>query len=145
MATRKILFQTSDGTVLGMGYTDFNPPAGQDQDTIGSDFVLPSPVLGNNTYDKVTKTASLKDEATIAFNNFQPGLTLGRMAQEYTPERLLALAPYGFAVQSFISYKNFTQLKQFFAGLIQTGAGTADDYNVIKNILLEQGIDLDNF
>lgn len=74
---------------------------------------------------------------------FNPESAIGREAQVFAVDRLIALAPYSYTLNELLRWKNFDGLKAFLAGLIDAGLALKSDRDLFNQILKDQGIDLD--
>lgn len=81
----------------------------------------------------------------IKEGNFDIELMTFRLGQEFTGSNAIALAPYLQAFRSLAQAKNFAGMKAFAQGMILDGKGTQQDAAKIREIILEQGINLDNY
>ena len=94
-----------------------------------------------------TATQALLDRiaAENVIKQFSPNLVRYRMSQDFARGRIKQLSPYLYAIHSFLEVRNFTQLKQLLEDLITDRDATQGDYNTFRSIILEQGIDIDNY
>jgi len=71
---------------------------------------------------------------------FDSEVAVGREAQVFTADRLVALAPFSYTINEFLKWKNFAQLKGFLDVLIAQGVAIQADYDNFAMILAEQNI-----
>jgi len=83
-----------------------------------------------------------KHKPKIPFNAKE---AIGKQAKDFTVDRIIALAPFTYTINTMIEFENWIQLKELLNGLMQAGYATNGDYNKLNKILKEQNIDLDNY
>jgi hypothetical protein len=74
---------------------------------------------------------------------FDGNLVLTRMATEFSMVRMYALKNSYGIIRDFILFENFSQLKQYINLMLNDGEAVREDYNILNEILKEQGVDLD--
>lgn len=91
--------------------------------------------------------AALPDEYTkeALEKRFNVLLFTDRLNKSFTSEEAVALMPYYAAIKDLASWPDFADIKKILLGLMQAGILSEAGYAKIAGLLLEQGIDLNNY
>lgn len=84
-------------------------------------------------------------DASVYEARFNVDLMTARLGEEFTGVDAVALAPYLGAIQSYGKARNFVGMKEFINGLVALGNATQAQGVTMKSVVLEQGINLDNY
>jgi hypothetical protein len=146
-AANQIKYTTADGEILCMGAMP-SLEAGAGEAVVTVDFEIPQN-LSHYTFNGTSLVE--KDAAVIARleaeKNFDKKIFFGRLIQEFSAERWYALSKLGvgWTMDQLISYPNWPGLKAYATALIADETITEADALIINAVLLEQGINLENY
>lgn len=104
-------------------------------------------VTGVNQPDQSTLNFWVNEYQLIGANesSFNIDVMTARMGEEFTGIDAINLSPYLEAFRSFGRARNFSGMKGFRDGLVAASKATADQANIITEIVNEQGIDLNSY
>lgn len=94
------------------------------------------------TVEEIKADEDVYNSPAKIIKRFNEDIAFSRMAQVFSPDRLVSLSQFGFTIHSFMRAKNFDGLNIFINSLIQSGKASSDDLQKFKDILSEQGIQI---
>jgi len=146
-AANTVKYNEATGEILAMGAMP-NLEAGLGEAVATVDAETPANI-SHYTFNGTTLVQkSAEAIAQIeAERNFNTKIFFGRLIQEFSAERWYALSKLGvgWTMDQLISYPNWPGLKAYATALISDETITEADAVIINTVLLEQGINLENY
>ena len=142
-AANRLKYKIADGEVVTMGALP-ELEAGAGERVVSVDFEVPKLPLSYFTFDgeKLVKKSQPVIDAEEAKENVKARDLMGCLCKDMPPESLLKLAPYGYALQSFIDWKNWEGIKLFIGALEQSGIATADEAAIVTGCFAKQNVEI---
>lgn len=138
----KLKYRNSDGEVIAFGHMP-DLKAGDGETVIDVETELQGKI---SEYKFDNDQLRLKDDSEKKNeywgNKFDVDLVLARFDEVLGMESKINLIPYLSAAKEYMVRKNFGKLNLLLLGLVQLGKASQKDYDDIKNIILEQKVDI---